>query len=184
MAPLGIAGIRTTSSGSVCQEPPKSLLPCRLGIPMDCPFVFFLQRVLLFRNMVTKEKEKLGLVETSSASPHVTHITIRRSRMLEVRDTSQPTGQQPGLTKPGRGCDFPFSVTAEGPTPRTDIPGECWTLVQLRLLQTWNSDSENAGFLCSRPYDKFRFLWWACVLSLLHLWVGVSRVSLWIFCSV
>ncbi|XP_045698199.1 ubiquitin-protein ligase E3B isoform X1 [Phyllostomus hastatus] len=40
-------------------------------------------RVLLFRNMVTKEKEKLGLVETSSASPHVTHITIRRSRMLE-----------------------------------------------------------------------------------------------------
>lgn len=34
--------------------------------------------------MVTKEKEKLGLVETSSASPHVTHITIRRSRMLEV----------------------------------------------------------------------------------------------------
>lgn len=33
--------------------------------------------------MVTKEKEKLGLVETSSASPHVTHITIRRSRMLE-----------------------------------------------------------------------------------------------------
>ncbi|KAH0516907.1 Ubiquitin-protein ligase E3B [Microtus ochrogaster] len=41
-------------------------------------------RVLLFRNMVTKEKEKLGLVETSSASPHVTHITIRRSRMLET----------------------------------------------------------------------------------------------------
>ncbi|KAJ6656720.1 hypothetical protein lerEdw1_003607 [Lerista edwardsae] len=40
-------------------------------------------RVLLFRNMVTKEKEKLGLVETTSASPHVTHITIRRSRMLE-----------------------------------------------------------------------------------------------------
>ncbi|KAI4068116.1 ubiquitin protein ligase E3B [Homo sapiens] len=40
-------------------------------------------RVLLFRTMVTKEKEKLGLVETSSASPHVTHITIRRSRMLE-----------------------------------------------------------------------------------------------------
>ncbi|XP_033264550.2 ubiquitin-protein ligase E3B isoform X2 [Orcinus orca] len=40
-------------------------------------------RVLLFRNMVTKEKERLGLVETSSASPHVTHITIRRSRMLE-----------------------------------------------------------------------------------------------------
>ncbi|XP_021017614.1 ubiquitin-protein ligase E3B [Mus caroli] len=40
-------------------------------------------RVLLFRNMVIKEKEKLGLVETSSASPHVTHITIRRSRMLE-----------------------------------------------------------------------------------------------------
>ncbi|GAB1290033.1 Ubiquitin-protein ligase E3B [Apodemus speciosus] len=39
--------------------------------------------VLLFRNMVIKEKEKLGLVETSSASPHVTHITIRRSRMLE-----------------------------------------------------------------------------------------------------
>ncbi|NIG58151.1 ubiquitin-protein ligase E3B-like [Pontoporia blainvillei] len=33
--------------------------------------------------MVTKEKERLGLVETSSASPHVTHITIRRSRMLE-----------------------------------------------------------------------------------------------------
>lgn len=70
---------------------------------MDCPFVFFFQRVLLFRNMVTKEKEKLGLVETSSASPHVTHITIRRSRMLEVRDTSQPTGQQPGLTKTGQG---------------------------------------------------------------------------------
>lgn len=45
---------------------------------------FLLKRVLLFRNMVTKEKEKLGLVETSSASPHVTHITIRRSRMLEV----------------------------------------------------------------------------------------------------
>ncbi|XP_007900039.2 ubiquitin-protein ligase E3B [Callorhinchus milii] len=40
-------------------------------------------RVLLFRNMVTKEKETLGLVETSSASPHVIHITIRRSRMLE-----------------------------------------------------------------------------------------------------
>ncbi|KAK7164179.1 hypothetical protein R3I94_002790 [Phoxinus phoxinus] len=40
-------------------------------------------RVLLFRNIVTKEKESLGLVETSSASPHVTHITIRRSRMLE-----------------------------------------------------------------------------------------------------
>uniref|UniRef100_A0A8C9T877 HECT-type E3 ubiquitin transferase n=1 Tax=Scleropages formosus TaxID=113540 RepID=A0A8C9T877_SCLFO len=40
-------------------------------------------RVLLFRNIVTKEKEALGLVETSSASPHVTHITIRRSRMLE-----------------------------------------------------------------------------------------------------
>lgn len=40
-------------------------------------------RVLLFRNMVIKEKEKLGLVETTSASPHVTHITIRRSRMLE-----------------------------------------------------------------------------------------------------
>ncbi|XP_006004610.1 ubiquitin-protein ligase E3B [Latimeria chalumnae] len=40
-------------------------------------------RVLLFRNIVTKEKEKLGLVETTSASPHMTHITIRRSRMLE-----------------------------------------------------------------------------------------------------
>ncbi|GAA6081041.1 ubiquitin-protein ligase E3B isoform X1 [Tachysurus ichikawai] len=40
-------------------------------------------RVILFRNIVTKEKETLGLVETSSASPHVTHITIRRSRMLE-----------------------------------------------------------------------------------------------------
>ncbi|KAJ8286077.1 hypothetical protein GJAV_G00034290 [Gymnothorax javanicus] len=40
-------------------------------------------RVLLFRNIVTKEKETLGLVETSSASPNVTHITIRRSRMLE-----------------------------------------------------------------------------------------------------
>ncbi|KAK5932761.1 hypothetical protein CgunFtcFv8_004440 [Champsocephalus gunnari] len=40
-------------------------------------------RVLLFRNIVTKEKESLGLVETNSASPHVTHITIRRSRMLE-----------------------------------------------------------------------------------------------------
>ncbi|XP_072003524.1 ubiquitin-protein ligase E3B [Engystomops pustulosus] len=40
-------------------------------------------RVLLFRNIVTKEKEKLGLVETNTASPHVTHITIRRSRMLE-----------------------------------------------------------------------------------------------------
>ncbi|KAJ0019385.1 hypothetical protein NQD34_006954 [Periophthalmus magnuspinnatus] len=40
-------------------------------------------RVLLFRNIVTKEKETLGLVETSSGSPHVTHITIRRSRMLE-----------------------------------------------------------------------------------------------------
>ncbi|CAG08531.1 unnamed protein product, partial [Tetraodon nigroviridis] len=40
-------------------------------------------RVLLFRNIVTKEKENLGLIETSSASPHVTHITIRRSRMLE-----------------------------------------------------------------------------------------------------
>ncbi|XP_076126988.1 ubiquitin-protein ligase E3B [Alosa pseudoharengus] len=40
-------------------------------------------RVLLFRNIVTKEKETLGLVETSQASPHVTHITIRRSRMLE-----------------------------------------------------------------------------------------------------
>ncbi|XP_069788822.1 ubiquitin-protein ligase E3B isoform X2 [Narcine bancroftii] len=40
-------------------------------------------RVLLFRNMVTKEKESLGLVETSSASPHVIHVTIRRSRMLE-----------------------------------------------------------------------------------------------------
>ncbi|OCU01677.1 hypothetical protein XELAEV_18007471mg [Xenopus laevis] len=39
--------------------------------------------VLLFRNIVTKEKEKLGLVETNIASPHVTHITIRRSRMLE-----------------------------------------------------------------------------------------------------
>ncbi|KAM4809996.1 ubiquitin-protein ligase E3B [Rhinophrynus dorsalis] len=40
-------------------------------------------RVLLFRNIVTKEKEKLGLVESNTASPHVTHITIRRSRMLE-----------------------------------------------------------------------------------------------------
>ncbi|XP_055511640.1 ubiquitin-protein ligase E3B [Leucoraja erinacea] len=40
-------------------------------------------RVLLFRNMVTKEKGTLGLVETSSASPHVIHVTIRRSRMLE-----------------------------------------------------------------------------------------------------
>lgn len=40
--------------------------------------------MLLFRNIVTKEKESLGLVETSQASPHVTHITIRRSRMLEV----------------------------------------------------------------------------------------------------
>ncbi|KAM9821447.1 ubiquitin-protein ligase E3B [Syngnathus typhle] len=40
-------------------------------------------RVLLFRNIVTKEKENLGLIETNSASPHVTHITIRRSRMLE-----------------------------------------------------------------------------------------------------
>lgn len=47
------------------------------------------QRVLLFRNMVIKEKEKLGLVETSSASPHVTHITIRRSRMLEVSGHSE-----------------------------------------------------------------------------------------------
>ncbi|XP_078277449.1 ubiquitin-protein ligase E3B [Rhinoraja longicauda] len=40
-------------------------------------------RVLLFRNMVTKEKGTLGLVETTSASPHVIHVTIRRSRMLE-----------------------------------------------------------------------------------------------------
>ncbi|XP_028680404.1 ubiquitin-protein ligase E3B [Erpetoichthys calabaricus] len=40
-------------------------------------------RVLHFRTIVTKEKESLGLVETSSASPSVTHITIRRSRMLE-----------------------------------------------------------------------------------------------------
>lgn len=39
--------------------------------------------------MVIKEKEKLGLVETSSASPHVTHITIRRSRMLEVSGHSE-----------------------------------------------------------------------------------------------
>lgn len=62
---------------------------------LSFPFVWFLQRVLLFRNMVTKEKEKLGLVETSSASPHVTHITIRRSRMLEVRDTSQPPRAAP-----------------------------------------------------------------------------------------
>lgn len=50
------------------------------------------QRVLLFRNMVTKEKEKLGLVETTSASPHVTHITIRRSRMLEVSGRSHSVG--------------------------------------------------------------------------------------------
>lgn len=80
--------------------------PCGLRLA----FVFFLQRVLLFRNMVTKEKEKLGLVETSSASPHVTHITIRRSRMLEVRDTSQPTGQHPGLTKTGQGGVFLLSL--------------------------------------------------------------------------
>ena len=39
--------------------------------------------------MSVLEKEKLGLVETSSASPHVTHITIRRSRMLEVRSLLQ-----------------------------------------------------------------------------------------------
>jgi len=52
--------------------------------------IFLFQRVLLFRNMVTKEKEKLGLVETSSASPHVTHITIRRSRMLEVSAEASP----------------------------------------------------------------------------------------------
>ncbi len=49
-----------------------------------CMDLLLSQRVLLFRNIVTKEKETLGLVETSSASPHVTHITIRRSRMLEV----------------------------------------------------------------------------------------------------
>lgn len=84
----------------------------------------------------------------------------------------------PDKNRAGR-CDFTFSVAAEGPTPRTDIPRECWTLVQLRLLQTWNFDSENAGFLSSRLNDKFRCPWWACVLSLLHLWVGVSRVSLW-----
>lgn len=148
--------------------------PCGLRLAS----VFFLQRVLLFRNMVTKEKEKLGLVETSSASPHVTHITIRRSRMLEVRDTSQPTGQHPGLTKTGQGGVFTFSVGVEGPTPRTDIPGECQTLLQLRLLQTWNFDLENAGFLKSRLSDKCRFLC-TFVLSLLDLWVGVSRVSLW-----
>ncbi|TSO98499.1 Ubiquitin-protein ligase E3B [Bagarius yarrelli] len=47
------------------------------------PDEHWLRKVLLFRNIVTKEKETLGLVETSSASPHVTHITIRRSRMLE-----------------------------------------------------------------------------------------------------
>lgn len=53
---------------------------------MFIDYIVFLssQRVLLFRNIVTKEKETLGLVETSSASPHVTHITIRRSRMLEA----------------------------------------------------------------------------------------------------
>lgn len=40
---------------------------------------------------------------------------------------------------------FTFSGGAEAPTPRADVPGECWN-VQLRLLKTWNFDLENVGF--------------------------------------
>lgn len=53
--------------------------------------------------MVIKEKEKLGLVETSSASPHVTHITIRRSRMLEV---SGPGREGCSVCRADRGDDL------------------------------------------------------------------------------
>ena len=46
-------------------------------------FLSFLQRVVLFRRIVEREKESLGLTETASASPQSTLITVQRSRLVE-----------------------------------------------------------------------------------------------------
>lgn len=43
----------------------------------------FLQRVILFRKTIAREKDVLGLTESACASPQSTLITVHRSRIIE-----------------------------------------------------------------------------------------------------
>lgn len=45
---------------------------------------FDLQRVVLFRKTVLKDKEVLGVLESTRVSPQSTLITVHRSRLIEV----------------------------------------------------------------------------------------------------
>lgn len=46
--------------------------------------IFDLQRVVLFRKTVLKDKEVLGVLESTRVSPQSTLITVHRSRLIEV----------------------------------------------------------------------------------------------------
>ena len=49
----------------------------------------FRQRVQLFRKLVAKDKEELGITRPSDDFlPHGTLITVQRTRLLEVKDLS------------------------------------------------------------------------------------------------
>ena len=50
-----------------------------------CVCIRRLQRVILFRSYVMKEKMALGLTESMSVTPQSTLITVHRSRIVEVR---------------------------------------------------------------------------------------------------
>ena len=52
-------------------------------------FFLFLQRVQLFRKLVAKDKEELGITRPADDFlPHGTLITVHRTRLLEVMDVS------------------------------------------------------------------------------------------------
>jgi len=44
------------------------------------------QRVIVFRKIVMKDKEALGILESNRMSPQSTLISVHRSRIIEVCD--------------------------------------------------------------------------------------------------
>ena len=45
------------------------------------------QRVIVFRKIVMKDKETLGILESSRTSPQSTLISVHRSRIIEVNSS-------------------------------------------------------------------------------------------------